>query len=29
LRAQGERIPPRQLQTPRITGGLPNPGVAS
>ena len=29
LRAQGGRIPPRQLQTPRITGGLPNPGVAS
>ena len=29
LRAQGRRIPPRQLQTPRITGGLPNPGVAS
>jgi sulfur-oxidizing protein SoxB len=29
LRAQGGPIPPRQLQTPRITGGLPNPGVAS
>lgn len=29
LRAQGGRIPPRQLQTPRITGGLPNPGVVS
>ena len=29
LRAQGGRIPTRQLQTPRIAGGLPNPGVAS
>jgi sulfur-oxidizing protein SoxB len=27
LRAQGGRIKPRQLQSPRITGGLPNPGV--
>ena len=29
LRAQGGRIKPRQLQSPRITGGLPNLGVAS
>jgi sulfur-oxidizing protein SoxB len=29
LRAQGGRIQPRQLQSPRITGGLPNPGVVS
>ena len=29
LRAQGGRIKPRQLQSPRITGGLPNRGVAS
>ena len=29
LRAQGGRVPPRQLQSPRITGGLPNPGVMS
>ncbi len=27
LKAQGGRIKPRQLNTPRITGGLPNPGV--
>jgi sulfur-oxidizing protein SoxB len=29
LRAQGGRIKPRHLQSPRITGGLPNQGVAA
>jgi len=27
LKAQGGRIAPRRLNTPRLTGGLPNPGV--
>jgi sulfur-oxidizing protein SoxB len=29
LRGQSGRIATRQLQSPRITGGLPNPGVVA
>ena len=29
LKAQGGRVKPRQLNAPRITGGLPNPGYAA
>jgi sulfur-oxidizing protein SoxB len=29
LKAQGGKVKPRQLNTPKITGGLPNAGYAA
>ena len=29
LKARGGKVGPRQLNTPKLTGGLPNPGFAA